>query len=162
MLVDGEWTLPALRAAAGMCAVKFGLYDIPAGGGRAGQSRARPRARRRRGRGPGRAAPRPRARPSAHRAPAHFLLSPARAAPANMAVPHPAAAAVYHPYIGRAAQGRPQTLSPAGAGPGRDREGAAASRGGSSRGRAPRSAAARNLPKFGGLRSPRRPRREGC
>lgn len=44
MLVEGEWTLPALRAAAGMCAVKFGLYDIPAGGGRAGQSRARPRA----------------------------------------------------------------------------------------------------------------------
>ena len=129
MLVEGEWTLPALRAAAGMCAVKFGLYDIPAGGGRAGQSRARPRARRRgRGRGPGRAAPRPRSRPSARREPAHFLLSPARAAPANMAVPHPAAAAaaaaaVDHPYIGRAAQGRPQTLSPAGrcwagAGPG--------------------------------------------
>lgn len=95
MLVDGEWTLPALRAAAGMCAVKFGLYDIPAGGGRAGQSRARPRARRRRrGRAPGRAAPGPRTRPSACREPAHFLLSPARAAPANMAVPHPAAAAL--------------------------------------------------------------------
>jgi hypothetical protein len=141
-----------------MCAVKFGLYDIPAGGGRAGQSRARPRARRRgRGRGPGRAAPRPRSRPSARREPAHFLLSPARAAPATMAVPHPAAAAaaaaaaaVDHPYIGRAAQGRPQTLSPAGrcwagAGPG---GGGGRRGGGSSRGRAPRCAAARNLPKF--------------
>lgn len=61
MLVEGEWTLPALRAAAaaaGMCAVKFGLYDIPAGGGRAGPGRA----------GPSRAArARPRARRLAYR-----------------------------------------------------------------------------------------------
>lgn len=41
-------------------------------------------------------------RPCARRAPAHFLLLTARAAPANMAVPHPDPAAVYHPYIGRA------------------------------------------------------------
>ena len=73
ILVEGEWTLPALRAAAGMCEVKFSLYNIPAGGGCSGQSWTRLLAwRGGRGRGSGPSSP---AFPHPLERPAGFLIS---------------------------------------------------------------------------------------
>lgn len=120
MRVDGEQTLPALRAAAGKCAAGFHLADLPAS---ARQSRARGRARRQRGgRGPDLGTPHHHTCWSSSPEPAHFLLS--RAPRAMMAVPTLPPRQCNTQTKG-AAHWRQQTLSPDSGGPHLNREEAA-------------------------------------